>query len=497
MHFIIRQIRCFLIPLANNSFYSRMKIVGRKAELIKFTQIVQSPKAEFVAVYGRRRVGKTFLIKEYFNHQFTFYATGLQKGNTQKQLTSFTIFINQSFNTEYEIFVDWLEAFRILIKELKKKKGKKIIFIDELPWLDTKKSDFLTGLDFFWNSWASTQPNLKLFVCGSAASWIINKLIKNKGGLHNRLTSRIKLEPFNLHETELFLRSKNIVLDHYQIVQLYMAFGGIPYYLEHVEKGLSASQIIDQLCFKKLGLLRTEFTYVFSSLFINAQKHEQIIRTIYSLGGTATREAIITKGKFNSGGDVSTKLNELEESGFISANTQYSMKSARKTYCISDFYTLFYLKFIEHTSKKLKSNWLNNIDDPAIKTWAGFTFEQVCMQHTLQIKEALKISGISSNITTWQKKGTTRTKGAQIDLVIDRQDRIINLCEIKFYTSKFTITKAYDLALRNKIAVFKENTKTNKAVFCTMITTYGLTQNEYSKSIIQNEIVMDDLFAAL
>jgi uncharacterized protein len=474
-----------------------MKVLGRNAELLKCKQIVNSSKAEFVAVYGRRRVGKTFLIKEFFNYEFTFYATGLHKGNTQKQLTSFTIFINESFHTTYEPFANWLAAFHCLINELKKKKGKRIIFIDELPWLDTKKSDFLTGLDFFWNSWASTQANLKLFVCGSAASWIINKLIRNKGGLHNRLTARIKLEPFTLYETELFLQSKNIALDRYQIVQLYMAFGGIPYYLEHVQKGLSAAQNIEQLCFQKSGLLKTEFTYIFSSLFANAEKHEQIIRLLFALGGTANREAIIAAGKFNSGGDVSTKLKELEESGFITTYVQYGVNSTKKIYCLSDFYTMFYLQFIEKADKKWKDNWLNKIDDPAIKAWSGFTFEQVCLQHDQQIKEALKISGISSNTTTWQKKGSAKTQGTQIDLIIDRRDRIINLCEIKFSINPFTITKAYDLALRNKVSVFKETTKTRKAVFLTMITTYGLVQNEYSRSIIQNEITMDDLFVQL
>jgi uncharacterized protein len=471
-----------------------MKLIGRTNEILKIKQIVASQKAEFVAVYGRRRIGKTFLIKEHFNYKFTFYATGLQKGNTQKQLTSFTIFLNESFNTNYEPFDNWLAAFNILIKELKKKKGEKILFIDELPWLDTKKSDFLTGLDFFWNSWASTQANLKLFVCGSAASWIINKLIKNKGGLHNRLTARIKLEPFTLHETELFLQSKEIALDRYQIVQLYMAFGGIPYYLDQVEKGLSAAQNIQELCFNKTGLLKLEFTYIFSSLFANADKHEKLIRIIYELGGNANREAIIAAGNYNSGGDISAKLKELEESGFITTYTEYGIKSAKKIYSISDFYTMFYLKFIEKEAQKPVGDWLNKIDNPAIKAWAGFTYEQVCMQHTLQIKEALKISGVSTNINTWQKTGTKKTKGAQIDLVIDRRDRIINLCEIKFSINPFTVTKVLDLALRNKVAAFKETTKTNKAIFVTMITTFGLVKNEYSRSFIQNEITMNDLF---
>jgi AAA+ ATPase superfamily predicted ATPase len=472
-----------------------MEVLGRENEIERLQQITASKKAEFVAVYGRRRVGKTFLIRECFNNEFCFYATGLAKANTQKQLTSFTIFINQSFKREYATFHDWLEAFNILIKELKKCKGEKIIFLDELPWFDTKKSDFLTGLEFFWNSWASAQPDVKLIVCGSATSWIINKLIKNKGGLHNRLTARIKLEPFTLHETEMFLQSKDIALDRYQIVQLYMVMGGIPYYLDHVQKGLSAAQNIQLLCFEKDGLLKSEFTFIFSSLFANASQHETIIRKIVELGSGANRDDIIASANLSTGGHASSKLNELEESGFITAYPTYGVKSSKKTYSVSDFYTLFYLRFIERGHKNSTSDWLYKIDDPAIKTWAGITFEQVCLQHTAQIKNALKISGVSSQTSTWQAIGDSKIKGAQIDLIIDRKDRIINLCEIKFSINPFTITKKYDMELRNKISAFKKSTKTKKAVFLTMITTYGLVKNEYSRSIIQNEITMDDFFA--
>jgi uncharacterized protein len=471
-----------------------MKVLGRVAEIAKLLQITTSKKAEFVAVYGRRRVGKTFLIREYFNNEFCFYATGLANASTKKQLTGFTIFMNQSFEADYTTFNNWLEAFGALIKELKKCKGKKIIFIDELPWFDTKKSDFISGLEFFWNSWASANADVKLIVCGSAASWIINKLIKNKGGLHNRLTARIKLEPFTLYETELFLQSKDIALDRYQVVQLYMAMGGIPYYLENVQNGLSAAQNIEQLCFAKNGLLKTEFTFIFSSLFSNAGKHEIIIRKLFELGGSAKREDIIASAKLSTGGDISAKLKELEESGFITGYTSFGTNSSKKTYCISDFYTLFYLKFIEHSAANAQNEWLTKIDDPAIRAWSGITFEQVCLQHTAQIKNALQIGGISSNTSTWQIKGTAKIKGTQIDLVIDRRDRIINLCEIKFSVNDFAITKSYDAELRNKISVFKETTKTNKSVFLTMITTYGLVKNEYNRSAVQNEITMDDLF---
>jgi uncharacterized protein len=471
-----------------------MNIIGREVEYRRLEQIRDSKKAEFVAVYGRRRVGKTYLIRECLNNKFTFYATGLAKGTTEQQLATFSLFVNQYFNKDYTPFENWLRAFNVLIKELKKVKGKKVIFIDELPWMDTKKSDLLMGLEFFWNSYGSAHADVKFIVCGSTASWVINNLIKNKGGLHNRLTARIKLEPFTLHETELFLRSKHIMLDRYQIVQLYMVMGGIPYYLDHVQKGLSAAQNIEHLCFKKDGLLKTEFTFLLSSLFANTSKHEAIIRKISEMGGSAKRDEIIASAHLSTGGDISEKFMELEECGFINGYTEYGLSSSKKIYCISDFYTLFYLRFIERSHKILKDDWLNKIDDPAIRAWTGITFEQVCLHHTWQIKNALRISGMSSQTSTWQTKGNGKKKGTQIDLIIDRRDRIINLCEIKFSINQFTITKSYDRDLRNKIAVFKENTKTKKAVFLTMITTFGLTKNEYSRSIIQNEITMDDLF---
>jgi uncharacterized protein len=471
-----------------------MNVHGRVTEIEKIKRIVDSPKAEFVALYGRRRVGKTFLIKEFFNYQFTFYATGLQKGNTQTQLSSFTIFVNDSFRTNHDIFSNWLDAFNVLKKELQKKTGPLIIFIDELPWLDTKKSDFIAGLDFFWNSWASTQKNLKLFVCGSAASWMIKNLIENKGGLHNRLTARIKLNPFTLAETESFLRSKSSILDRYQIIQLYMALGGIPYYLDQVQNGLSAVQNIDALCFAESGELKTEFTYVFTALFEQGAKHEQVLRTIFKLGARATREQILEASQLISGGDVSLKLKELEESGFIAKQLVYNSVGSKTIYCISDYYTAFYLKFIENDASSMDGLWINRINDAAITAWSGFAFEQICIQHIENIKQALKIGGISCKIYTWLHKNVKGKSGAQIDLVIDRNDKTINLCEIKFYSSEFTITKYYDANLRNKYTAFKEITSTKKSVFLTLISTYGLQPNEYSRSIVQNEITMDDLF---
>ncbi|MEY4540847.1 MAG: hypothetical protein RLZZ306_2604 [Bacteroidota bacterium] len=471
-----------------------MKIIGRAFEQQKLTEIVDSEKAEFVAIYGRRRVGKTFLVKEFFNNQFAFYATGLANSNTRTQLVNFTIFLNKSFNQEFQTPKNWLEAFNVLQTELSVIQGDKIIFIDELPWFDAKKSDFLTGLEFFWNSWASTQSDLKLFVCGSAASWMINKLIRNKGGLYNRVTQRIKIEPFSLQETEVFLESKNICVDRYQILNLYMVMGGIPYYLEQIKKGQSVTQNIENICFEETGLLKSEFQFIFSSLFNNSEKHEQLLRKIYSLGSRATRDNLVKQFQLISGGDLTIKLSELEESGFIKSYVPFGINKTKKIYIISDYYTLFYFKFIENSGKFESGNWINRIDDASVNAWAGLAYEQICRDHIKNIKRALGIDGVYSETSTWSKKGDEDSSGAQIDLVIDRKDRVINLCEIKYSINSYEITKAYDLNLRNKIGAFKESTKTKKAVFMTMITTFGLVKNQYSRSIIQNELTMDNLF---
>ena len=473
-----------------------MKLIGRIREIQKLDKLVASTQSEFLAVYGRRRVGKTFLIRSYFKNEFDFYATGLAKGNTKQQLTNFTIFLNNYFSNHYEVPSNWLEAFNHLIKELEKNKSakKRVIFIDEMPWMDTKKSDFMMGLEFFWNAWASAQNDVLLIVCGSAASWMLNNLIKNTGGLYNRVTERIKLEPFDLQETKAYFTQKNIVLDHYQIIQLYMVMGGIPYYLDQVEAGKSAMQNIEDLCFRNDGKLKTEFSYIFSSLFRNAEKHELILKTIFEKGGALTRDELLKYTKMTTGGAITKTLNELEESGFIAKLGKFGNKTANSLYCISDFYTLFYFRFISSAGKYEPNIWLNKIDNPSFRAWSGLAFEQLCFTHISQIKRALNIGGVLSNTYSWHTKGDAEKKGSQIDLVIDRRDQVINLFEIKFSINEFVITKEYDAKLRQKIESFREETATKKSIFLTMLTTFGVKPNEYSTSIIQNELTMEALF---
>ena len=470
-------------------------IIGRKKEIALMESLKESSKSEFLAVYGRRRVGKTFLIRQVFEEDFTFQLTGLANAKLQWQLANFykALVRQNPRNKNIKPATNWFDAFQELIDVLELSKSeKKVIFLDELPWLDTPNSGFMTALEHFWNSWASARKDIILIVCGSAASWMINKLLKNKGGLHNRITQRCKLEPFNLGETEEFFKSKNAVLERYQITQLYMTLGGIPYYLDVVDVAMSSYQNINKLFFEENAPLRIEFESLYESLFKKAQNHVAIIEALSEKSSGMTREDLIKTTKINNGGGTTTILQELEECGFIRKYNSYGKNQRGNIYQLVDFYSLFYLKFVKNSSVFDETTWLNGVDNPAFRAWSGYAFEMVCLHHIPKIKEALGISGIQTNTATWYS--TDKETKAQVDLLIERRDGIINLCEIKFSINSFIITKKYSEELRNKIAVFKEQTKTKKTVFLTMITSFGLQKNEYSNQLVQNSLTMDALF---
>jgi len=471
------------------------QIIGRDKEVRLIKKLEASGKSEFLALFGRRRIGKTYLIRTMYKDRFTFYITGIANVTMQQQLLNFNLTMhNHESQKDWEVPKNWILAFQQLIVLVEKSKQKrKIIFIDELPWFDTMHSDFIQALEHFWNSWASARSDVFLIVCGSATSWMINKLINNKGGLHNRVTQRIKLEPFSLNECRLFLKSKKINLENYQIVQLYMVMGGVPYYWERVEKGKSAVQIIEEECFSANGTLRGEFDNIFRSLFHKAERHVNIVKVLSTKAKGLNRDEISTLSGLNNGGSLTRLLTELEECHFITRYLPFGKKSRDSLYQLSDMYSLFYLKFIQNTTLLDKDNWLNTIDSPKHRAWSGYAFEQVCMAHSLQIKKALGISGVETNISSWRSKSLTN--GAQVDLVIDRRDQVVNLCEMKFSVNRFIISKKYAEELRNKIAYFKEETKTRKSIFLTMVTTFGVENNTYYGGLVQNELTMDILFA--
>lgn len=469
-------------------------LIGRDKEHSRLLAHAKSSKSEFVAVYGRRRVGKTYLIRETFGQDFAFYFTGLADVDMPTQLTQFHVALQtygQSIGFAPSQAGDWFQAFAQLkeyIEHLDRHGGgtdKKVIFLDELPWMDTPRSKFLSGIEHFWNSWASARKDILLIVCGSAASWMIKNLIKNKGGLHNRITDHIRLHPFTLNETEQMLEQNGLILDRYQTTILYMAFGGIPFYIDRIKKGKSAMQNINDLCFGKDAPFRFEFNMLFASLFNKHERHMTIVKALAAKGKGLSRSEIIAATKMSDGGGISRLLDELEESNFIRKYKFFGRRAY--TYQLIDLFSLFYLRFMQESDMTDELYWTNKVDTPSFYTWAGLAFEKVCLQHVPQIKHALGISGVQTSVSTWQ------SAEAQIDLVIDRKDHVINLCEMKFSIHPFTIDKKYAANLTNKMTTFRAATKTRKSLFLTMVSTYGATNNTYW-GMIQNEITIDALF---
>jgi AAA+ ATPase superfamily predicted ATPase len=469
-----------------------MDVTGRKKEVEMLLEAFNSNRSELISVSGRRRIGKTFLIRNTFNKNIVFDISGILNISLKQQLENFH-FILQEKGQENTKPKSWIEAFHQLgqfIDSLKSKK-RKVIFIDEFPWFDSRKSKFLPAFENFWNSYAAKRNDLVVVICGSAAAYMAKKIIRNKGGLHNRLTYNIRLEPFKLNEAEQLLKKNKVKLTRYDVLMLYMVMGGVPYYLEKIKPGESVQQAIDRLCFRKDGLLRQEFKNVFASLFERHEAHEKVIQTLASVRKGMTRTEIVYKSKLNSGGSLTRTLNELEESGFIEKYTPYKGRKD-SLFRLLDEYSMFYLRFIENTKPSASGIWKKLYNQAFFKSWAGFTFETVCIKHIEQIKAGLKISGIYSETGSWIDKNPDN--GAQIDLLIDRADNVINLCEMKFYNAEFTIDKKYATELRNKVSVFSNSTKTKKNIFLTFITSYGLKTNEYSLELVQNNLTIDDLF---
>jgi uncharacterized protein len=474
------------------------EITGREEEKAMLDEVTNAPAAALMAVYGRRRVGKTYLVRTYLQKQMAFEFSGIHNVTTEVQLENFIKKIAADLNNNIALPVppNWFNAFDILAALLTKKlrKKKAVVFLDEFPWLQTPKSNFLAAFENFWNSWASKQNNLAIILCGSAASWMIKNVVRNRGGLHNRITHKIALQPFTLNETEQFLQHKKINLNRYQITQLYMALGGIPHYLNQIKPGQSAAQIIDSACFTKTGFLYNEFTDLYQALFDTAERHIKIIRALASKPMGLSRGELIKICKLQSGGSTTTLLDELTASGFITPYIPFGKQTKDAIYKLTDEFSLFYLKFMEANRAGTKGTWLKLSDTPSWKSWSGLVFETICLKHINAIKKALGITGIFSENSIWKSKPVKNSSAAQIDLVINRRDNSINLCEIKFYENEFTIDKKYAVQLENKKHQFKLQTQTKKQLFITLISTHALQQNANSIGLIDNVITLDKLF---
>ena len=470
-------------------------LIGRNQEKEILLKMLESEQSEFVAVYGRRRVGKTYLIRETFDYKFAFQHTGILDAPMSEQLSEFRESLYTAGMGKCAKPKTWSEAFRLLQRWLTScPEGKKVVFIDELPWMDTPRSNFIRALDHFWNGWATTRRDILLVVCGSATSWIIDNIVMNYGGLHNRLTRQIYLQPFTLHECEQFCMVQHLGFTRKQILEGYMAMGGIPYYWSYMRRGLSLAQNIDNLFFAENGELVHEYNALYASLFRNPSVHIAIINALAKKKAGMLREEILSETIISDNEHFARALRELEQCSFIRRYTFLGKKKKDVVYQLMDNYTLFYFKFIQQNENGDRSFWTSNQSTTLHDTWAGLAFERVCLQHLEQIKKALGFSAVISTAHSWfYKPKDEQDTGVQIDLLIDRNDGVINLCEIKYAIDTYVITAVEDKRLRQRISIFKRESRTKKAIHLTMITTYGVKLGGYADEV-QSQVTMDDLF---
>lgn len=475
-------------------------MVGRKKEVKELNRLYERKQAELIAIYGRRRVGKTYLVDETFAGRITFRHAGLSpadensKGLLKLQLNHFYNSLKLHGMEKCDKPSNWLDAFLLLEQFLQSRDdgSRQVVFLDELPWLDTPKSGFIRAFEAFWNTWGCHRKNLMVIVCGSANSWIQDKLINNHGGLYNRVTYEIKLSPFNLKECEEFYKSNNVNISRYDITQSYMIFGGIPYYMGYVNGEMSLAQNIDNLFFKKNAILREEYNRLFASVFVNPEAVKDIVKLLYTRNAGFTRREIIDKLGITDGGRLSRNLNALISSDFIIKYVPFGCGKREEHYKLIDPFCMFYLHFINNQKKVNEKFWQQNTSSGVVAIWREFAFENVCFNHIEQIKRSLGISGVISDNSAWSKRGDDND-GTQIDLIISRNDNVINMCEIKYYSGEFTVNKDYYKTILKRQALLAENVSPKAAIHSTLITTFGLTHNEYSGAFT-NVIVLDDLF---
>ena len=468
-------------------------MIGRTKEIEDLNRLYESDESEFVAVYGRRRVGKTYLVRETFADRFAFHHTGLPNATKHRQLVHFKESLVAA-GTRVKTPRNWFEAFHALRDVVALSVfRRKVVFIDELPWMDTAKSDFLMALEMFWNEWASARKDVMLIVCGSAAAWMVKNLFRNRGGLHNRVTARICLQPFTLGECESFAVERGLGMSRMDIAECYMALGGIPYYWRYLVRGMSVAQNLDRLCFAVDAPLKGEFDELYSSLFRNATLYKKVVAALAKKKIGMTRFELIEALDIATTGKLSETLKTLEASGFIRSYRSYGVKKKNTIYQLTDPFTLFHFRFLETPSTD-EHFWSSTLSSPAQAAWRGLAFERLCLLHLPQVRRALGIGSIHVEAYGWSFKGDdTYPDGVQIDRVLERADNVINICEMKYSANVYAIDKAYDSALGRKIATFAGVTGTRKAIHLTLVTANGLLRNQYSGRV-QSEVVLADLF---
>ncbi len=485
-------------------------IIGRERERLDLENLIASDKSEFVAVYGRRRIGKTFLIREVCRYQFAFEHTGLKntildaeghdvpvKDATKRQLIEFAVSLRRHGRVRKSVPKDWFAAFHLLEDLLAgKPEGRKIVFLDECPWMDTPRSDFLAALDHFWNGWCTMRKDILLVICGSAASWVLNKIDSDVGGLHNRLSRHVYLRPFSLHECEEFVRIKGVVMNRMQLLECYMIFGGVPYYWDLLRSDLGMAQNIDALFFAPGAELRNEYGRLYASLFRNPDPYMAIVRALGTKKCGMTRDEIVRYSGVPGNGRLTDMLKALEQCDFIRAYSVPGNLKKDRVFQLVDNFTLFYFRFLEGEDNLPPNFWQTFSGTQKAAVWRGLAFERVALLHVDQIKRKLGISGVITRQYAWRHRaGDESEEGSQIDLVIERNDAVTNLCEMKCTSDPFEISDSYDQKLMRRREIFLSETGTKNAIHLTFVSASGLKRNANAFDI-QSVVTLDDLVQA-
>ena len=467
-------------------------MIGRTEEMKMLREVANADRSKFVVVYGRRRVGKTYLIRETFDYRFSFTHTGMESGLQEEQLHAFHQSLLEQGLGECARPSNWIDAFGLLKKLLKSCPDKrKIVFIDELPWMDTPRSRFVSALENFWNGWCAARKDIVLIVCGSATSWMIKTVLRNKGGLFNRANRVICLEPFTLAQCEAYMRERGAAMSRRELAEGYMVFGGSPYYWSLLDTSMSIAQNVDRLCFTSAGELVGEFKRLYSSIFRKSDKHLKVVDALYDRREGLTREEISKNTAIPATGKLTRILEELEESGFLRQYAPIGRRKRGSVYQLMDNFTIFHAQFMAGRSTARRGFWLGSVDSPMRNAWEGIAFERLCMWHQDAIKAALGIAGVAAEISSW--RSAKKIGGTQIDMLIDRKDGVVNLCEMKFSRDEFAIGDAYAKKLRERTELFRSETGTRKSIHLTFVTSFGVKRNENS-DIVQSQVTLDDLF---
>lgn len=471
-------------------------MVGRSEEIDSLFSARDADESSFIAIYGRRRVGKTYLVRKAFDGEFAFYHTGIANVGKKEQLERFAKSLQKQGLAEKPRPKNWFDAFDLLADGLEKlPSGKKVVFIDELPWMDTPKSNFVSALENFWNAWASARSDILLIVCGSASSWILGKIVNNHGGLHNRLTDRIHLKPFNLAECEALARERGLAMPRAHVLEAYMIFGGVPYYWTLLKTSLGLAQNVDRLCFGEGGALKDEFAQLYASLFRKPQNHIAVVTALSTKKVGMNREELIKATGVDDSGALTKLLGELEACGFIRKYRIPGRKAKGAIYQLIDNFTLFYFKFMAGDVERTSDFWSSSHMTQEVRIWRGLAFERVCLEHVDAIKRALGIAGVRCRVYAYAFTAdmSDDRPGGQIDLVIDRDDDVVNLCEMKCLGGEYVIDEGERRKLENRREAFLQNTRTSKAVHLTVVSANGVKRNAYSQNL-QGALSAEALF---